>query len=54
MTSTLFVGIAHAAITLNPNVPTIAAKSYILQDFASGRIIAQHNSDQPLSSCVYY
>jgi D-alanyl-D-alanine carboxypeptidase (penicillin-binding protein 5/6) len=39
---------ANAAITPNPTVPTIAAKSYILQDFASGRIIAEQNSQQRL------
>ncbi|MFW5427191.1 MAG: D-alanyl-D-alanine carboxypeptidase family protein, partial [Methylophagaceae bacterium] len=39
---------ASAAITPNPTVPTIAAKSYILQDFASGRIIAEQNSQQRL------
>ncbi len=44
----LVVGIANAAITPNPTAPKIAAKSYILQDFASGRIIAEHNSEQRL------
>lgn len=39
---------ASAAITPNPTVPTIAAKSYILQDFASGRIIAEQNAQQRL------
>ncbi|PHS68642.1 MAG: serine-type D-Ala-D-Ala carboxypeptidase [Methylophaga sp.] len=34
----------QAAITPNPTAPSIAAKSYILQDFASGRIIAEQNS----------
>ncbi|MDQ7072703.1 MAG: D-alanyl-D-alanine carboxypeptidase family protein [Gammaproteobacteria bacterium] len=44
----LVVGIANAAITPNPTPPKVAAKSYILQDFASGRVIAEHNSDQRL------
>ncbi|PHS26205.1 MAG: serine-type D-Ala-D-Ala carboxypeptidase [Methylophaga sp.] len=39
---------ANAAISPNPTVPTIAAKSYILQDSASGRIIAEQNSQQRL------
>ena len=39
---------AYAVITPNPTAPTIAAKSYILQDFASGRIIAELNSEQRL------
>lgn len=34
-----------AAITPNPTAPDIAAKSYVLQDFASGRVIAESNSD---------
>jgi len=44
----LFVGSVSAAVTPNPSAPTIAAKSYILQDFASGRVIAEHNSQQRL------
>ena len=40
--------VVTAAITPNPTAPTIAAKSYILQDFASGRIIAELNSEQRL------
>ncbi len=40
--------LAIAAITPNPTAPTIAAKSYILQDFASGRILAELNSEQRL------
>lgn len=44
----LFVGSVSAAVTPNPSAPTIAAKSYILQDFASGRVIAEHNSLQRL------
>jgi len=44
----LSVSAAYAVITPNPTAPTIAAKSYILQDFASGRIIAELNSEQRL------
>ena len=40
--------LVSAAITPNPSAPTIAAKSYILQDFASGRVLAELNSDQRL------
>lgn len=40
---------ANAAIIPNPTAPNISAKSYILQDFASGRILAEHNSEQRLS-----
>ena len=40
--------VVTAAITPNPTAPTIAAKSYILQDFESGRIIAELNSEQRL------
>ena len=39
---------AQAAITPNPSAPSISASSYILQDFASGRIIAESNADQRL------
>jgi D-alanyl-D-alanine carboxypeptidase (penicillin-binding protein 5/6) len=46
--SFLFVGSVSAAITPNPSAPNIAAKSYVLQDFASGKIIAEQNSDQRL------
>lgn len=46
--SVLAFGVANATITPNPAAPNIAAKSYILQDFASGRVIAEHNSAQRL------
>jgi len=46
--SVLSFSTAYAAITPNPTAPTIAAKSYILQDFASGRVIAELNSEQRL------
>jgi len=44
----LTMSAAYAAITPNPSAPSIAAKSYILQDFASGRVLAEHNSEQRL------
>jgi len=46
--SLLSISAVYAAITPNPTAPTIAAKSYILQDFASGRILAESNSEQRL------
>jgi len=46
--SVLSFSTTYAAITPNPTAPTIAAKSYILQDFASGRVIAESNSEQRL------
>ena len=44
----LWVSSAVAVVTPNPTAPTVAAKSYILQDFASGRVLAEQNSDQRL------
>ncbi|OUR73325.1 serine-type D-Ala-D-Ala carboxypeptidase [Methylophaga sp. 41_12_T18] len=44
----LLVTNAQAVVTPNPSAPTIIAKSYILQDFDSGRIVAEQNSDQRL------
>ena len=44
----LWVSSAFAVVTPNPTAPTVAAKSYILQDFASGRVLAEQNSDQRL------
>jgi len=44
----LVVSTSYAAIVPNPTAPTIAAKSYIVQDFASGRVIAEKNSEQRL------
>lgn len=48
LASLLSISAVYAAITPNPTAPTIAAKSYILQDFASGRILAESNSEQRL------
>lgn len=39
---------SYAVVTPNPTAPSIAAKSYILQDFASGRVIAESNSEERL------
>lgn len=44
----LWLSSAVAVVTPNPTAPTVAAKSYILQDFASGRVLAEQNSDQRL------
>ena len=44
----LFYTAAEAVVTPNPSPPTVVAKSYILQDFDSGRVIAELNSDQRL------
>ncbi len=42
---TLFSSIVQA---ITPAAPELAAKSYILMDFDSGKIIAMHNADMPL------
>jgi D-alanyl-D-alanine carboxypeptidase (penicillin-binding protein 5/6) len=39
---------AHAVVTPSPTAPTVIAKSYVLQDFDSGRVLAELNSDQRL------
>jgi D-alanyl-D-alanine carboxypeptidase (penicillin-binding protein 5/6) len=44
----LWVSSAIAVVTPSPSAPTVVAKSYILQDYASGRILAENNSDQRL------
>ena len=48
LSSLLSISIVHATIIPNPTAPRIAAKSYILQDFDSGRILAELNSKQRL------
>jgi len=45
---TLLSVASFAAITPTPKAPEIAAKSYILQDYASGKIIAALNADERL------
>jgi D-alanyl-D-alanine carboxypeptidase (penicillin-binding protein 5/6) len=44
----LVTATSYAAISPNPTAPTVAAKSYILQDFSSGRVLAESNSEQRL------
>jgi D-alanyl-D-alanine carboxypeptidase (penicillin-binding protein 5/6) len=39
---------SHAAITPTPKAPEVSAKSYILQDYASGKVIAALNAEQRL------
>ena len=52
--SLLLVGFAllsvgsHAAITPTPKAPEVAAKSYFLQDYTSGKVIAALNAEQRL------
>ena len=40
--------VSHAAVRPVPSVPVVSAKSYILQDFASGHVIAELNAKQRL------
>jgi len=40
--------VSNAAITPTPKAPDVAAKSYILQDYASGKVLAAVNPDQRL------
>ena len=40
--------VSHAAVRPVPSVPVVSAKSYILQDFASGHVIAEFNAEQRL------
>ena len=44
----LLVGSALAGTSLVPKAPETNARAWILQDFQSGRTIAQHNPDQVL------
>ncbi len=44
----LISGAWSQAATPVPKAPSIAAKSYLLQDFYSGQSIAEQNSDQPM------
>ncbi|HHA18376.1 MAG TPA: D-alanyl-D-alanine carboxypeptidase, partial [Methylophaga sp.] len=39
---------SNSAITPSPTAPKVAAKSYILQDFSSGRVLVAHDADQRL------
>ncbi len=42
------IGVGAAAPTFTPKAPKLNARAYLLQDFASGRILAEHNVDEPL------
>jgi D-alanyl-D-alanine carboxypeptidase (penicillin-binding protein 5/6) len=48
VTLLLLTTTSYAAITPTPEAPPVAAKSYILQDFASGAILAEENAEQRL------
>ena len=39
---------AADAAVLNPTPPAIEARSYILQDYDSGRVLVEVNADEPL------
>ena len=39
---------SNSAITPSPTAPKVAAKSYILQDFSSGRVLVEHDADKRL------
>lgn len=39
---------SYAVVAPTPKAPDVAAKSYILQDFASGKVLAAVNANQPL------
>ncbi len=43
-----FTQVYAGAITPQPSAPNVAAKSYILMDYDSGRILAEENADQKL------
>ena len=52
----LFVGLAFsfnamATPRVIPNAPVIAAKAYLLVDFDSGKVLAEHNSKKNISPC---
>lgn len=47
--SIVFTLSSHAAPKVIPKAPEIAAKSYILVDHNSGKIIAQNNADVPMA-----
>ena len=45
---TFVTAVAYAAVTPAPKAPEVAAKSYILQDFDSGKVVAALNAEQRL------
>jgi len=48
VTTGLFTGAAQAAALPIPKPPATGAKAFIIQDFHSGRIIAEENADKPV------
>jgi D-alanyl-D-alanine carboxypeptidase (penicillin-binding protein 5/6) len=40
--------LAAQAAVLKPTPPAIKARSYILQDFATGTVLVEHNADEPV------
>lgn len=44
----LINGVAYPAPVFTPKEPSLGARAYLLQDFASGRILAEHNVDERL------
>ncbi len=44
----LFIGVFTNAGAITPAAPELAAKSYILMDYDSGKIIVEHNADMPV------
>lgn len=45
---TLLSGFTHAAPSIIPAPPQLAASSYLLLDAATGKILVEHNANQPL------
>ena len=46
--SSLFSSTAQAAALPIPKAPSTGAKAFVIQDFNSGRIIADENADMPV------
>ena len=46
---TILTANAEEAETLTPSAPTIAASSYILQDYNTGKVLAENNADAKLA-----
>ncbi|WP_108652132.1 D-alanyl-D-alanine carboxypeptidase family protein [Dongshaea marina] len=44
----LLSSVASAAPTIIPKPPEVAARSYILMDYTTGKILAEHNADERL------
>ena len=44
----LIAVLAAQAAVLKPTPPAIKARSYILQDFATGTVLVEHNADEPV------